>query len=78
MGGDITGARSGRVMKDMCKDPWTKPKGERIEGGRWGWMGKGKVVMGKWKQLYLKNNKKNLKKNGEGHGVQYCQMSDLI
>ena len=59
MGGDITGARSGRVMKDMCKDPWTKPKGERIEGGREGCVGRGKVVAGKLTQLYLNNNKKN-------------------
>ena len=32
--------------------------GDRIDGGRWGWMGQGKVVAGKWRQLYLNNNKK--------------------
>ena len=32
-----------------------KPKGGRFEGGRWGWRG---VVRGKWRQLYLNNNKK--------------------
>ena len=25
------------------KDPWTKPKSGRIEGGRWGWVGWGRV-----------------------------------
>ena len=38
------------------KDPWTKPKGNRTVGGRWGC---GKVVAGKWRQLYFNNNKKN-------------------
>ena len=28
------------------KDPGIKPKGGRIEGGRWGWMGPGGVVVG--------------------------------
>ena len=23
------------------KDPWTKPKGVRIEDGKWGWLGWG-------------------------------------
>ncbi|KAF6125527.1 hypothetical protein HJG60_009944 [Phyllostomus discolor] len=39
-----------------------KPKGGRIEGGRWGWVRKRKVVVEKWRQLYLNNNKKKLKK----------------
>ena len=42
------------------KDPWTKPKAGRIEGGMGvGWR---KVVAGKWRQLYLNNNKKTNKK----------------
>ena len=44
------------------KDTWTKPKGGRIEGGRWGMGGVGGVVGRKWRQLYLNNNKKSLKK----------------
>ena len=40
------------------KDPWTKPNGGRIEGGRWGCLGWGVVVGRKWRQLYLNNNKK--------------------
>ena len=40
------------------KDPWTKPKGDSIEGGRWGWVGQEGVVGGKWRQLYLNSNKK--------------------
>ena len=39
------------------KDPWAKPKGGNIEGGRWEWVGQRKVVVGKWRQLYLINNK---------------------
>ena len=35
-----------------------KPKWGKIEGGRWGWLGKGGMVGGKWRQLYLNNNKK--------------------
>ena len=39
------------------KDTWTEPKRGRIEGGRWRWGGDGG---GKWRQLYLNNNKTNL------------------
>ena len=42
----------------MCKEPMDKPKGVRIEGGRWGSVGQGRAVGGKWRQLYLNNNKK--------------------
>ena len=49
----------GKPLQGTCiKDPWTKPKGGKIEGGRWGWVGWGQVVTGKWRQLYLNNNKK--------------------
>ena len=45
--------KKGKGLQGACiKDPWTKPKGGRIEGGRWG-----KVVAGKRRQLYLNNNK---------------------
>ena len=37
-------------------------KAGRIKGGRWGWLGLGGVMGGKWRQLYL-NNKKLKKKN---------------
>ena len=41
----------------MCiKDTWTKPKGGRIEGGRWGWVGLGRVVGVKGRPLHLNNN----------------------
>ena len=33
-----------------------------FEGGRWGWVGQGKVVARKWRQLFLDNNKKRKKK----------------
>ena len=35
-----------------------KAKGGRIEGGKWGWVGQRWVKGGKWRQLYLNNNKK--------------------
>ena len=28
------------------KDTWTKPKGGRIKGGKWGWLAWGGVVAG--------------------------------
>ena len=32
----------GKGCQGTCiKDTWTKPKGDRIEGGRWGWLGLG-------------------------------------
>ena len=40
--------KKGKVHPGTCiKDPWTKPKVGRIEGGRWGWVGQGRVVGGK-------------------------------
>ena len=44
-------------QRTVIKDPWAKPKVGRIEGGRWGWLQWGEVVAGKWRQLYLNNNK---------------------
>ena len=38
-------------------------RGSGIEGGRWVWAGQGKVVVGKWRQLYLNINKKGKKYN---------------
>ena len=32
--------KKGKVHQGTCmKDTWTKPKGGRIEGGRWDWKG---------------------------------------
>ena len=45
MGGKEEGF-SGTCMKDT----WTKPKGSRIKGGKWGWLGWGAVVGRKWRQ----------------------------
>ena len=35
------------------KDTWTKPKRDRIEGERWGWVGQGRVVGGKMETTVL-------------------------
>ena len=48
--------RRERVVKECIKDQWTKPKVGRIEGGRRGLVGRGKVVVGKWRQLYSNIN----------------------
>ena len=42
----------------MYKGHMDKAKRGRFEGGRWGWMGWGVVMRGKWRQLYLNKNKK--------------------
>ena len=53
----IMGEKQGRVHWGTCiKDTWTKPKGSRFKGGRWGWVGQGAMVGWKWRQLYLNNN----------------------
>ena len=37
------------ALSGAClKDPGTE---DRIEGGGWGWVGRGEVVVGKWRQL---------------------------
>ena len=57
--GENNGGKNGKSHQGTCiKDTRTKPKGDRIESGSWGWVGWGKVVGGKWQQLYLNNNKK--------------------
>ena len=43
---------------NIYKGPMDKDKGGRIEGGRWEWVGWGKVVVGKLRLLYLSINKK--------------------
>ena len=53
----------GEGFSEMCtKDTWTKPKGGRTNGEKWGWLGSGGVVGGKCRQLYLNNNKITKKK----------------
>ena len=42
----------------MYKGHMDKAKEGRMEDGRQGWVGQGKVVERKWRQLYLNNNKK--------------------
>ena len=47
------GRKRGKGCQETgIKDLWRKPKGGRNEGG-----GGGRVVEGKWRQLYLNNNK---------------------
>ena len=46
----------------MYKGHMDKAKGGRIKGGKWGWLGWGVVMGGKLRQMYLSNNKKNVKK----------------
>ena len=51
----------GRVFRNMYKGHMEKPKGNRIKGGKWGWLGGGSYG-GVWRQLYLNNNKKTSKR----------------
>ena len=61
MGRGDNGEKKAKGHQGTCiKHPWTKPKRGRIEVGRWGWVGLGRVVAGKWRRLYLNNN--NVKK----------------
>ena len=55
-----TGGKEGGVF--TMKDTGTKPKGGRITGGTWGRLGSGGVLGRKWRQVYLNNNKINVKK----------------
>ena len=58
VGGDKGG--KGEGLSGTCiKDMWTKPKGSRIKGGQWGWLGWGEWWQ-KWRQLYLNNSEKNI------------------
>ena len=55
------GRKKGKCHQGPCvKDPQTKPKGGRIEGGKRGWVRMVKVVAGEWRQMYMN---KTLKKN---------------
>ena len=60
MGGD-NGSKGEGFSGTYIKDTWTKPKRGRIKGGKWGWLGSGGVVGGKWRQLFLNNDKKIFK-----------------
>ena len=35
--------RGGGFSGTCMKDTWTKPKGGRIKGGKWGWLGGGEL-----------------------------------
>ena len=58
VGGDNEWKRGKGLQETCIKDPWTKTKWGRIQGGRWGWVGWGEWWGGKWRQLYLNTNKK--------------------
>ena len=53
------------------KDPSTEPKRGRIEGRRRGWVRQGKVVVGKWRELYLNIIKEITKKNRSSSTPKY-------
>ena len=53
------GEKGERVFRNMYKGHMEKTKGGRIKGGKWGWLGWRRE---EWRQLYLNNNKKKLKK----------------
>ena len=54
------GGGKGKGFSGTCiRDTQTKPKVGRIEGGKWRWLRWGGEVEGKWRQLYLNNDKKS-------------------
>ena len=58
VGCDISWIRGKGCQGTCIKDTWKKPKGDRIEGGRWRRLVLGEVVGLKWRKLYLNKNKK--------------------
>ena len=57
--------RRGNVVKEhVWRIYGQSQRGEELRGGegRWGWVGWGKVLARKWRQLYLNNNLKMWKK----------------
>ena len=61
------GGKKGKGHQGTCiKDPWTKPKRGWIEGGRWRWMGWGKVVGGNGNNCTWTTIKKKKKENTKG------------
>ena len=57
MGGDNGGKRV-KGFRNMYKGHMDKTKEGGIKDGKWGWL-----EWGKWRQLYLNNNKKCGKKS---------------
>ena len=46
--------KRGEGFSGTCiKDTWTKPKGGRIKGGKWGWLWWGGVVVGEMETTIL-------------------------
>ena len=37
--GGVSGGKGEGFSGTTIKDIWTKPKGGRIKGGKWGWLG---------------------------------------
>ena len=58
---DNGGKREG-FSGTTIKDTWTKPRADGSKGGRWGRLRWLEVVGGKWRQLYLNNNKIKINK----------------
>ena len=53
------GGTRGQVFRKIYKGHMNKTKEGGIRDGRWGWLGWGRVVGRKWRQLYLNNKTKN-------------------
>ena len=55
------GRKRGMVSGTSIKDTWTKPKGGRIKGGKWGWLGSGGME-GREMETTILDQQKNVKK----------------
>lgn len=61
-GGDNRRKKGADYQGTSTKDPWRKPKVGRIKCGMWGWVGQGRMLGEKWRELYLNNNKNKQKR----------------
>ena len=50
------------IFRNMDEGHMDDTRTGGIKGGKWEWLGWLGVVAGKWRKLYLSNNKKNVKK----------------
>ena len=68
--------KGGESSGTCIKDTWTKPKGGRVKGGGWGCVGR---VQGKWRQLYVNNNKKRkIKGNDEKKKIVQVTLPPVV
>ena len=69
----IMEGKRGRVFRNN-QDTWTKPQGDGIRGGRWGWL-RWAGMLGEERQTTVLNNNKIIKNNNNKKGKKHKKMS---